>query len=60
MMGEAGRTSRSPVTPTPTVVVIEISVIAAAAPTTASIAGVIVIVGVVPGWSWVDGLHGDL
>lgn len=60
MMGEGGRTSRSPITPTPTVVVIEIAMIAAAAPATAGVAVVIVIVGVAPGRSRVDGLHGDL
>lgn len=53
MMGEAGRTSRSPVASAPAVVVVEIAVIAA-------VAAVIVVVRVAPSWSWVHGLHRDL
>lgn len=60
MMGEGGRTSRSPITSGPTVVVVEIAVIAAAAPAAAGVAAVIVVVGVAPSWRWVDGLHRDL
>lgn len=60
MMGEGGRTSRSPIASAPTVVVVEIAMIAAAAPATACVAAVIVVVRVAPSWSWVHGLHRDL
>lgn len=60
MMGEAGRTSRSTVTPAPTVVVVEVAMIAAAAPASSGVAAVIVIVRVAPGRSGVDGLHRNL
>lgn len=57
MMGEGGRTSRSPVASAPTVVVVEI---AAGAPASAGVAAVIVIIRVASSRSWVDGLHRDL
>lgn len=60
MMGEVGRTSRSPIASHATVVVVEIAVIAAATPATAGIAAVIVVVRVASSRSWVDGLHRDL
>lgn len=60
MMGEAGRTSRCPITLHATVVVVEIAVIAAAAPRTTGIAAVIIIVRVASSWSWVHRLHRDL
>lgn len=57
MMGEAGRTSRCPITSHATVVVVEV---AAAAPGATGTAAVIVIVGVASSWSRVHRLHGDL
>lgn len=64
MVGEGGRTSRSPISSATTVVVVvvvEIAVIAAAAaPAAAGVAAVIVVVGVAPSRSCVDGLHRDL
>lgn len=61
VMGEGGRTSRSPITSGSAVVVVaEIAVAAAAAPATAGVAAVIVVVRVAPSRSRVDGLHGDL
>lgn len=60
VMGESGRTSRCPIISAPSVVVVEISAVAATAPAAAGVATVIVIIRIIPGWCWVDGLHGNL
>ena len=60
MMGVHSRASRSPIVSAPTVVVVEIAMIAAAAPAAVEVAAVIVVIGVAPTRSWIDGLHRDL